>query len=55
LISCDAGHGPDVEAWRKARSAHLYRQGEIFRRQGIDIDRATLGNWVGRACRRSSG
>jgi transposase len=28
----------------------LYRQAEIFRRQGVDIDRATLGNWVGRAC-----
>lgn len=28
----------------------LYRQTEIFRRQGVDIDRATLGDWVGRAC-----
>jgi len=28
----------------------LYRQAEIFHRQGVDIDRATLGNWVGRAC-----
>lgn len=28
----------------------LYRQAEIFRRQGVDLDRATLGNWVGRAC-----
>jgi transposase len=28
----------------------FYRQAEIFRRQGIDLDRGTLGNWVGRAC-----
>jgi len=28
----------------------LYRQAEIFRRQGVDLGRATLGNWVGRAC-----
>ena len=28
----------------------FYRQVEIFKRQGIDLDRGTLGNWVGRAC-----
>ncbi|WP_232017859.1 IS66 family transposase [Cereibacter sphaeroides] len=28
----------------------LYRQAEIYTRQGINLDRATLGNWVGRAC-----
>jgi hypothetical protein len=28
----------------------LYRQAEIFRRQGVDLDRTTLGNRVGRAC-----
>jgi transposase len=28
----------------------LYRQAEIFHRQGVDLGRATLGNWVGRAC-----
>src|SRR6056297_3018017 len=28
----------------------FYRQAEIYRRQGIALDRATLGNWVGRAC-----
>jgi transposase len=28
----------------------FYRQAEIFRRQGIYLDRGTLGNWVGRAC-----
>lgn len=30
----------------------FYRQAEIFRRQGIALDRGTLGNWVGRASRR---
>jgi len=29
----------------------FYRQVEIFKRQGIDLDRGTLGNWVGRAFR----
>ncbi|WP_205026420.1 IS66 family transposase [Cereibacter johrii] len=28
----------------------FYRQAEIYTRQGIHLDRATLGNWVGRAC-----
>ena len=28
----------------------FYRQAEIYVRQGITLDRATLGNWVGRAC-----
>jgi len=28
----------------------FHRQARIFRRQGIDLDRGTLGNWVGRAC-----
>ncbi len=28
----------------------FYRQADIYRRQGISLDRATLGNWVGRAC-----
>jgi len=28
----------------------FYRQAEIYKRQGIALDRATLGNWVGRAC-----
>lgn len=27
----------------------LYRQAQIFARQGIDIDRSTLADWVGRA------
>lgn len=26
----------------------LYRQAQIYRRQGIDIDRSTLAAWVGR-------
>ncbi|MCA1371891.1 IS66 family transposase [Bradyrhizobium sp. BRP14] len=28
----------------------FYRQAEIFKRQGIHIDRASLGNWTGRGC-----
>ena len=28
----------------------LYRQAQIFARHGIDLDRSTLANWVGRAC-----
>jgi transposase len=28
----------------------LYRQAQIFARQGINLDRSTLCNWVGRAC-----
>jgi transposase len=27
----------------------LYRQGQIYARQGIDLDRSTLADWVGRA------
>ena len=28
----------------------LYRQAQIFARQGIDLERSTLANWVGGAC-----
>jgi transposase len=28
----------------------FYRQAGIYARQGIRLDRATLGNWSGRAC-----
>ena len=28
----------------------FYRQAEIYARQGVRLDRATLGNWSGRAC-----
>ncbi len=28
----------------------VFRLAEIYSRQGITLDRATLGNWVGRAC-----
>jgi transposase len=28
----------------------LYRQAQIFGRQGVTLDRSTLSNWVGRAC-----
>lgn len=27
----------------------LYRQAQIYKRQGIDLDRSTLADWVGRA------
>ena len=33
LIGCNEGHGPNVAVWRKARSAHLYRQAQIYSRQ----------------------
>ena len=49
LIGCDAGEGPDVDAWRKARSAHLYRQSQILARSAIDLHRSTLAGWVGEA------
>jgi len=29
----------------------LYRQSEIYKREGIDLDRSTLAGWVGRASR----
>lgn len=28
----------------------LYRQSQIFSRQGVELDRSTLANWVGGAC-----
>lgn len=28
----------------------LYRQSQMLARQGVALDRSTLGNWVGRAC-----
>ncbi len=31
-------------------SLPLYRQAQMLARQGIELDRSTLGNWVGRAC-----
>jgi transposase len=31
-------------------SLPLYRQSQMLARQGIALDRSTLGNWVGRAC-----
>jgi transposase len=30
--------------------APLYRQAQIFARQGVDLNRSTLANWVGGAC-----
>ena len=31
-------------------SLPLYRQAQMFKRQGITLDRSTLSGWVGRAC-----
>src|SRR3954447_305970 len=31
-------------------SLPLYRQSKMLERQGIELDRSTLSNWVGRAC-----
>ncbi len=28
----------------------LYRQSQIYAREGIDIDRSTMADWVGRDC-----
>ena len=48
MIGCNVGYVPNVAVWRKARSAHLYRQGQIFDREGLDLDRSTLADWVGK-------
>jgi hypothetical protein len=45
LIGCNEGHGPNVAVWCKARSAHLYRQAQIFARSGVTLDRSTLAGW----------
>jgi transposase len=45
LIGCNEGHGPNVAVWCKARSAHLYRQSQIFERDGLDLGRSTLADW----------
>jgi transposase len=37
LVTKDADHVP------------LYRQSQIYARQGIELDRSTLADWVGRA------
>ncbi len=49
MIGCNERYHPNVAVWRKARSAHLYRQSSIFERDGIDIDRSTLADWVGKS------
>jgi transposase len=32
----------------------LYREAQIMSRQGIDLDRSTLADWVGRAAARTA-
>src|ERR1700757_3870780 len=39
----------DVVVWKYADHLPLYRQTQIYARQGIDLDRSTLADWVGRA------
>lgn len=39
----------DVLVKKYADHLPLYRQAQIIARQGVEIDRATLANWVGRA------
>ncbi|GDJ29832.1 transposase [Escherichia coli] len=36
-----------VVAGKYADHLPLYRQSEIYRRQGVELDRATLGSWTG--------
>ena len=33
----------------RATRLPLYRQAQIYSRQGVDLDRSTLADWVGRA------
>ncbi len=33
----------------RATRLPLYRQAQIYARQGIDLDRSTLADWVGRS------
>ena len=49
MIGCNGGYDPNVAVWRKARSAHLYRQSQILARAGLDLHRAVLADWVGKA------
>jgi|tagenome__1003787_1003787.scaffolds.fasta_scaffold20983865_4 hypothetical protein len=52
------GRSPSLQTTRHARSnicstsisTPFYRRAVIYARQGIKFDRATLGNWSGRAC-----
>lgn len=49
MIGCNKGYDPNISVWRKARSAHLYRQSEIYAREKVDLHRSTLTDWVGRS------
>src|SRR5260370_14191086 len=37
----------DADGKTLARSAHLYRQAEIFAREGVNLETSTLSGWVG--------
>lgn len=44
------GHpGPGLKICRSSAALSLYRQAQIYARQGINLDRSTLADWVGRA------
>ena len=54
-MSCPAGmptelFSPGSSCPSSATTFRFNRQAEIFKRQGIDLNRGTLGNWVCRAC-----
>ncbi|WP_052215105.1 IS66 family transposase [Belnapia sp. F-4-1] len=46
--SCGGGESSLVRRL-PARSAHLYRQSEIYARDGVDLQRSTLADWVGQS------
>ncbi|WP_424540238.1 IS66 family transposase [Shigella sonnei] len=43
---CRSGFGPCCHR-KYADHLPLYRQSEIYRRQGVELSRATLGRWTG--------
>ena len=49
-LSAIASHSPAGQRVSKyADHLPLYRQAQIYSRQGIDLDRSTLAAWVGKA------
>ena len=51
--SCRAGAGllAHVLVAKYADHLPLYRQAEIYARNGLDLDRSTLADWVGQTAR----
>ena len=49
-LSAIASHSPAGQRVSKyADHLPLYRQAQIYSRQGVDLDRSTLAAWVGKA------